>query len=603
MTCAQIYMSEEKSTPFPNCKHFTPHVAPHYFVTELASPDSSAYAATPWTMVYDEGFNFVRKVNGQNLALFGFNKWKKISDTMEESFCGLTQRGLGWYHNGLGIGAPTKWGCFAGVKEHQPDPIKWDLKPDLLVSRDDGVRGVTVAQVEDEDEDEDYDEDEDEDGDYVYDPEEEDEDGEDDNTFSGDDDEDEPRPAPVLATSPDGLKNHVLQRVTDDDLSKYEAETRTVRPSTERTVFRHAGEEVRDGASAVVLDEEHWNREVKAINSNSKHWKARVYPDLFVNKTRREIELMTGGRMHHGFSELSRVASPFASVEANRGRPIDADVLVQGVNDVDVPDGVPAKWDWRDVNGKNFDSEVRQQGSCGSCFTIATVTALEARVKILTRGEWAPMLSPQQQLSCSNGNYAQGCDGGFPFLLAKHIHDYGGIAEDECAPYTAETGDCPEHCKAKNVVTAKNFGYVGGLYGACTVQDMMTEVYNHGPIPVAFEVGSAFMSYDSGVFDHHLHSAKKRRKDGVWQITDHAVVLVGWSTETTGDEPPYWIIRNSWGTNWGEDGYIRIAMNRDLMHIESMAVTLDPHILHPEYAHYNHDRHAGGQTPVEALLA
>jgi hypothetical protein len=368
-----------------------------------------------------------------------------------------------------------------------------------------------------------------------------------------------------------------------------------------------------------VVGADHWKVIVDRINSDSKStWKAKVYPDLFVGKKRRDLEKMTGGRSYHPFDESSRVAvtrtvtsapsgaapeaaaAPKAAAAPLKKRAISPpalmmDLLVEedseGLSEAvlaDVPDGVPAAWDWRNVKGVNYDSPVRQQGSCGSCYSIATISALEARTRILTRNKWAVRLSPQHVLDCSRKNYAQGCDGGFPFLVSKWVHDNGGVPEESCHPYKAANGECSQQCQDSKVVASKNFGYVGGMYGACSIGAMMKEIYNHGPIPIALEVGEEFMSYASGIYDHHLHKELKKSKKDHWQITNHAVVCVGWGHE---NGVPHWIIKNSWGSNWGEDGgYIRIRRGKDLMHMESMAVTLDPHILHPDWAHYNRER-------------
>ncbi len=84
--------------------------------------------------MYDEGFNVVvPHPSGGKVVAFAYNKWNKLSKDLEESYCGLTKPAMGWYHNGLGIDPPTKWGCFSGEKTSQPDPITFPANPELLV--------------------------------------------------------------------------------------------------------------------------------------------------------------------------------------------------------------------------------------------------------------------------------------------------------------------------------------------------------------------------------------------------------------------------------------------------------------------------------------
>ena len=77
---------------------------------------------------------------------------------------------------------------------------------------------------------------------------------------------------------------------------------------------------------------------------------------------------------------------------------------------------LPESWDWRQVNGVNYVSDVRNQGSCGSCYAFSSMGMLEARIKILTNNTVSPVLSTQDVVSCSK--LSPGCEGGFPYLVA-----------------------------------------------------------------------------------------------------------------------------------------------------------------------------------------
>uniref|UniRef100_A0A1I8IVI1 Pept_C1 domain-containing protein n=1 Tax=Macrostomum lignano TaxID=282301 RepID=A0A1I8IVI1_9PLAT len=124
---------------------------------------------------------------------------------------------------------------------------------------------------------------------------------------------------------------------------------------------------------------------------------------------------------------------------------------------------LPDSWDWRQVNGQSYVSPVRNQASCGSCYSFSSTGMLEARLKILTRNSVNYTLSEQDVVECSP--YSQGCDGGFPYLIAgKYAEDYG-MALEECNPYKGQDGVCRTKQPCRRLF-ATNYQYVGGYYGA-----------------------------------------------------------------------------------------------------------------------------------------
>ncbi|XP_061575219.1 dipeptidyl peptidase 1 [Cololabis saira] len=282
------------------------------------------------------------------------------------------------------------------------------------------------------------------------------------------------------------------------------------------------------------------------INSVQKSWKAVPYS---------EHETYTLLELHHrAGGPASRVPKPV------RSRPVTADLARMAA-------ALPERWDWRTIDGVNFVSPVRNQGSCGSCYSFATMGMLEARIRILTNGSDAPILSPQQVVSCSE--YAQGCDGGFPYLIGKYVQDFG-IVDESCFPYIGKNSPCgvPQKCGR---MYAAEYGYVGGFYGGCSEAAMMQELVKNGPMAVAFEVYSDFMHYKEGIY-HHTGLADPFNP---FELTNHAVLLVGYGRcHMTGQK--YWIVKNSWGTGWGEDGYFRIRRGSDECSIESIAVAAKP---------------------------
>lgn len=204
---------------------------------------------------------------------------------------------------------------------------------------------------------------------------------------------------------------------------------------------------------------------------------------------------------------------------------------------------LPATFDWREITGC---PPIRNQGGCGSCWAFATTGALECAIRIKD-GEDVD-LSEQWLVSCNQSSWD--CGGGW------FAHDYHQFQDDKCGdsgavmeehfPYTASDEYCD--CPYPHTYYLDSWSFVGDDYDVPSNDAMKQAIMDHGPISIAFYVNSAFQAYNGGVFT----------ACGVGTV-NHAVVLVGWD-DTQGLEG-VWFLRNSWGPNWGEDGYIRIKYN------------------------------------------
>jgi cathepsin C len=230
----------------------------------------------------------------------------------------------------------------------------------------------------------------------------------------------------------------------------------------------------------------------------------------------------------------------------------------------------PKNFDWRE-----YETPIRNQGSCGSCYSMSTVNAFEVRLKIKQKNKshkHYTQLSPQGVLSCSHMN--QGCNGGYPFLVGKFAME-SGLVEESCLPYKAS--DVPEcsSCKTTKRYFAKNYRYLGGYYGAGNELAMMKEIHETGPIVVAFEPPSSLFYYTGGVFTGPRPKTEGVTEQGVraWEQTDHAVTCVGWGEDKEGLK--YWILKNTWGPRWGEKGYFRMRRGTDECGVESMPTSFD----------------------------
>lgn len=203
-----------------------------------------------------------------------------------------------------------------------------------------------------------------------------------------------------------------------------------------------------------------------------------------------------------------------------------------------VGDELPESVDWRE---KGAVAPVKDQGQCGSCWAFSTIAAVEG-INQITTGELIS-LSEQELVDCDR-SYNSGCDGGLMDYAFEFIINNGGIDTEEDYPYTALDGTCDQYRKNAKVVNIDRYEDVPEN----DEKALMTAVA-HQPVSVAIEgSGRAFQLYDSGVFTGSCGTD-----------LDHGVVAVGYGTTEKGHD--YWIVRNSWGSDWGENGYIRMERN------------------------------------------
>ncbi|BFZ04431.1 hypothetical protein BsWGS_07471 [Bradybaena similaris] len=205
--------------------------------------------------------------------------------------------------------------------------------------------------------------------------------------------------------------------------------------------------------------------------------------------------------------------------------------------------GVPDTIDW---SQKGYVTGVKNQLSCGSCWAFSTTGSLE--------GQWFRKkgqlisLSEQQLVDCSGSVGNRGCNGGWVDRSFSYILASKGIEGEADYPYKATQGPCRYQQKfAKASVS----GYVN-VNPSGNELVLKNTVGSVGPVSVYIYANSNFQSYRGGIFtDSNCN----------YQI-NHAVLAVGYGTSGGQD---YWLVKNSWGTAWGERGYIRVARNRGNM--------------------------------------
>jgi cathepsin X len=235
-------------------------------------------------------------------------------------------------------------------------------------------------------------------------------------------------------------------------------------------------------------------------------------------------------------------------------------------------DDLPEQWIWNNVEGVNYLTNLRNQHIpqyCGSCWAHAATSALSDRIKIARKAQWPDInVAPQVLISCSGDD---GCHGGEAYNAFEWMAK-NEVTDETCSVYRARGHDNGQECSAMTVcencmpgepcfVPDEYLVYGTEEYGKVSGDDyeqaMMQEIYQRGPIACGIAVPDALENYTSGVFQD---------KTGDMDIV-HDISIVGYGVEADGTK--YWTVRNSWGTHFGEDGFVRVIRGINNIAIES----------------------------------
>ena len=202
--------------------------------------------------------------------------------------------------------------------------------------------------------------------------------------------------------------------------------------------------------------------------------------------------------------------------------------------DVNVPDSVD--WVKKDVVTK-----VKDQGQCGSCYSFSATGGIEGIYAITNHH--LRNVSEQEVVDCSGSEGNQGCFGGFMHQVYQYVIDNNGICSEQEYPYHAEQGQCNTNCQS--VVQISDYKNV-----TQNNETVLMQAVAQQPISVAIQANlQSFQFYSKGIYNDSQCTDE----------LDHGVLLVGYGIDD--NNVSYWLIKNSWGPNWGENGYIRMLRN------------------------------------------
>ncbi|XP_053330899.1 cathepsin S [Spea bombifrons] len=201
---------------------------------------------------------------------------------------------------------------------------------------------------------------------------------------------------------------------------------------------------------------------------------------------------------------------------------------------------LPDSVDWRE---RGLVTNVKNQGGCGSCWAFSAVGALEGQMKLKTGN--LVSLSPQNLVDCSRKYGNKGCSGGYMTQAFQYVIDNQGIDSDSSYPYSAMDQQCRYDPAGKASTCVKYTEVQPG-----TEDNLKQVVATVGPVSVAIDgTRPSFFLYKSGVYDDP--SCTKN--------VNHGVLVVGYGNLNGKD---FWLVKNSWGEKYGDQGYVRIARNQ-----------------------------------------
>lgn len=311
-------------------------------------------------------------------------------------------------------------------------------------------------------------------------------------------------------------------------------------------------------ASAAPTYDSHWN--------NFKKIYGKVYENVVEETYRRNIfEKNLEKILDHNSLYLAGLKTFSMKINSHTDKMFEEVVrpgclteAPNGLPSVSIPPGLgelPKSVDWR--NHPGVVSEVKKQGLCGSCYAFSATGAVEGQVMLSLNKSVS--LSEQQLIDCAEKEteYCDGCDSGTMIGAYMSISRLGGIENEETYPYEAKKGYCRFN-KSKAEATVYKYSKV-----TPRTEALQEVVAMKGPVSVGIAATDDFSFYHGGIYEDEYCSSIQ---------LNHAVLVVGYGTErVNGEDVDYWIVKNSWGPDYGENGYIRMRKGRNMCGILNFA--------------------------------
>jgi len=234
------------------------------------------------------------------------------------------------------------------------------------------------------------------------------------------------------------------------------------------------------------------------------------------------------------------------------------------VNPYPINDNLPDQFSWKNYNGKDWTTPAKNQGSCGSCWAFGAIALLESMVKIREGiAEINPDFSEQYVLSCLPE--AGSCRGGRAWEALRLLQEEtpegnnaNGTIFEECFPYQADDDiPCSDKCPnwMDQLVPILNWGYWDSDGTSEGRKAIKSYIFENGPVVTHIRATDWFKLFGALFHNPNFYYPRFRR---IYSV-NHVVLIVGWKDIPNIPSGGYWICKNSWGTDWGYDGFFNIA--------------------------------------------
>nr|CAI5838661.1 unnamed protein product [Callosobruchus analis] len=306
---------------------------------------------------------------------------------------------------------------------------------------------------------------------------------------------------------------------------------------------------------------------IAAIHSSEIGRENYFLSDEFIESINRVQSTWTAGRNFHENTDVSYIKKLMGVLPNYKN--YMPPVKEHDLEGMEIPDSFDAREQWPHCPTIR---EIRDQGSCGSCWAFGAVEAMSDRVCIHSKGKVHFRFSADDLVSCC-WTCGMGCNGGYPgaawhYWVRKGLVSGGAYGSHIVRYYiylvnlryceSGKTPKCDKQCESSyDVPYDKDKHYGASAHSISSdPQQIQTEIMKNGPVEGAFSVYSDFVNYKSGVYVH----AQGHFLGG------HAIRILGWGVQ---NDTPYWLVANSWNSDWGDNGTFKILRGKDHVGIES----------------------------------